>query len=159
MKQIVSTKKGGDYIANKTHSDNHYSNRLAISNSFETFVFSDLQEMLSLGKTFEQHLEILTTIPGILYKRFNIFEYGNIIKALQTIIESKRRNLKGCNKQKEAIAFLHQEVEFSPNLIQNMLRLFGVKLEISKILEASHKVFVERPQPKWLQNMGGASFC
>jgi hypothetical protein len=157
MEQTVSIKMGGDHIADKTPFDRHYSNRLVTSNSFETILFSDLQEMLSLGKTIEQYLKILTKMPTISYKGFNKFEYVNVVKALQTIIDSKRRNLKRCNKQKEAIAFLHQEVKFSPNLIQNMLRLFNVKLEISQILKASHKVFLERPQPKWLHNIGGAS--
>ena len=157
MKQIVSIKKGGDYIANKSLFDNHYSNKL--TTSFEAFIFSDLEEMLSIGRTLEKHHEILTTIPGLSYKGFNKFEYGIVVKALLTIIESKRRHQRRCSKQKEAIAFLHQEEKFSPNLIQNLLRLFGVKLEISKILKASHNVFVERPQPKWLQNIGGASFC
>lgn len=159
MEQMVSIKSGGEDIANKTHSDKYYSNRLVISNSFEKFIFSDLLKMVSLGKTLDQYLEILTTMPTISYKRFNKFEYANVVKALQTIIESKRIKLRGCNKQKEAIAFLHQEIKFSPNLIQNMLTLFNVKLEISKILKASHKVFLERPQPKWLQNIGGASLC
>jgi hypothetical protein len=112
--------------------------------------------MVSLGITLEQYLKILITIPGILYKGFNKFEYVNVVKALQTIIESKKKNLKRCNKQNEAIALLHQEVKLSPNSIQNILRLFNVKLEVSKILKASYKVFVEKPTPKWLHNIGKA---
>ncbi len=155
MRQILSIKKNEENISHKTNLNSYYLNNLEISTSLETFIFSDLQEILSLGNILAQHLEILNTLPGISYKGINKFEYTNIIKILQTIIDSKKRNLR-YNKQKYAIAFLHQELKLSPNLIRNILRLFNVKLEVSKILEISYKVFVEKPKPKWLQNIGEA---
>ena len=111
--------------------------------------------MLSEGRTLDQLLVILTSIHGISYKGFNKLEYENVINALLTIIKSKKLHLRRNSKQKEAIAFLHQEVKFSPNLIQNILRLFKVKQEVSTILKASYNVFVKNPPPKWLQNIRG----
>lgn len=157
MKQTVSIQMGDGHIVKETL---HESSKdgFAVSNSFEKLVFSDLQEMLFKGRTLEQHYERVTTTRGTSYNGVNRFAYGNVIKALQTIIESKRKHLRKL-KQKEAIAFLHQDVKLSPNLIQNLVRLFGVKLDISKILRASNSVFAERPQPRWLQNIGGANIC
>jgi hypothetical protein len=66
------------------------------------------------------------------------------------IIESKRKHLRRCTKQKAAIVFLHQDVKFSPTMIQNILELFDVKLGIPNILNTSYK----GSQPKWLQNIG-----
>ena len=158
MKQVVSIQMDGEYIANKTVVNKNDSNELAISSSFEKIVFSDLQELLSKRLTVEQYNDNVITTPGISYKDCNKFEYGNVIKALQIIIDSNRKRLKSI-KQKEAIAFLHLDVNFSPTLIRNILELFGIKLEISKIFKISSKVFEKRQQPKWLQNMGGVFFC
>jgi hypothetical protein len=44
-------------------------------------------------------------------------------------------------------------------MIKNLLNLFDVKLSTSDILKASYKVFSERPQPKWLQNIEMANPC
>ncbi|HKG88475.1 MAG TPA: hypothetical protein VKA95_09130 [Nitrososphaeraceae archaeon] len=73
---------------------------------------------------------------------------------MQIIIESKKKHLRRCTNQNDAIVFLHQDIKFSPNMIQNLLRLFDVKLSIPNILETSYKAFAERPQPKWLQGIG-----
>ena len=128
-----------------------------ISSSYETLVFSDLQEMLLKGETLDEHYDSILATIGTSYKGFDKVAYGNVIKALQIIIESNIKHLRRCTKQKAAIAFLHQDLKFSPNLIQNMVNLFDVKLDISNILESSYKVFVKRPQPKWLQNIENAS--
>jgi hypothetical protein len=157
MKQTVSLQMDGGHIANNIVEQNHNSNGCAISSSYEKLVFSDLQEMLLKGKTLDEHYDSMLTTIGTSYKGLDKFAYGNVIKALQIIIESKIKHLRRCTKQKEAIAFLHQDVKFSPNLIQNMVNLFDVKLDISNILESSYKVFAERPQPKWLQNIESAS--
>lgn len=158
MKQIVSVQTDGDHIANRTLFENHNSNGCGISNSYEKLVFSDLQEMLFKGKTLDEHYDMVLTTSGTSYKGFDKFVYGNIIKALQTIIESKNKHLRRCTKQKGAIAFLHQDVKFSPTMIQNAVGLFDVKLGIPNILDASYNVFVKRPQPKWLQNIGAHDY-
>jgi len=86
------------------------------------------------------------------YRGLDKFIYEDIIKALQIIIDTKIKRFR-CYKQKEAIAFLHQVVKLSPNMIQNILNLFDLKLNIPYILETSNKVFSGRPQPQWVQNI------
>jgi hypothetical protein len=124
------------------------------SSSFEKLVFSDLQEMLLEGKTLDEHYKTVFTTPGTSYRGLDKFTYEDIIKALQIIIDTKIKRLR-CNKQKEAIAFLHQVVKLSPNMIQNILNLFDLKSNIPYILESSNKLFSGRPQPQWVQNIKG----
>ena len=124
-----------------------------------SLIFSDLQEILLTGITIDQHYDRVINTSGNFYKGCSKSNYENVIKALQTIIESRRKHLRKCNKQKEAIAFLHQKMKFSPTLIRNMVELFGVRLEIPKILKTSSNVLAKMPQPKWLRNIGGTTLC
>lgn len=159
MKQKVSTQMGDGLIINKRCFDSNNPNEFATSNSFESLIFYELQEILLKGITIDQHYDKLINTSGNFYKGFSKSNYENVIKALQTIIESRRKHLRRCNKQKEAIAFLHQKMKFSPTLIRNMVELFGVRLDLSKILKTSSNVFEKMPQPKWLRNIRGAALC
>jgi hypothetical protein len=85
MKQTVSFQMDGGHNANKNLFENSDSNGFTISNSYETLVFSDLQEMLLKGKTLDEHYAMVLTTS---YKGLDKFAYGNVIKALQTIIRS-----------------------------------------------------------------------
>src|SRR2546430_988794 len=125
MRQTVSFQMDGGHSANKNLFENSDSNGFTISSSYETMVFSDLQEMLLKGKTLDEHYDMVLTTIGTSYKGLDKFAYGNVIKALQTIIDSKIKHRRRSTKQKEAIAFLHQDIKYSPNLIQNMVNLFG----------------------------------
>jgi hypothetical protein len=127
-------------------------NELAISSPYES-VFLDLQEIVLKGKTLDDYFDIVSATAGACYKGFDKLIYVNVIKALQIIIESKKKCIRKCIKLNNAIAFLHQDVKLSPNTIQNLLSLFDIKLNTAYILKASYKVFSEKPQPKWLQNI------
>ena len=122
-------------------------------------IFSDLQEILFKGITIDEYYDRVINKSGNFYNGFNKTKYENVIKALLTIIASRRKHVRRCNKQKEAIAFLHQEMKFSPTFIRNMVELFGVRLDISNILTISENVFEKMQQPKWLQNIRDAGLC
>ena len=159
MKQKVSLKMGDGHIVNKKNCDSNNVNEIFTSNSFENLIFSELQEISLKGITIDQHSNIVTNVSGNFYKGFDKGIYKDVLEALQTIIESRRNHVRRCNKQKEAIAFLHLEIKFSPTLIRNMVALFGIKLEISKILKISNDIFEKMQQPIWLQNINYVGLC
>jgi hypothetical protein len=76
--------------------ENHDSSGFAITDSYEKLVFSDLEEMLFKGKTLDEHYERILASFGTSYKGLDKFVYGNIIKALQTIVESKIKHIRRC---------------------------------------------------------------
>lgn len=157
MKQDVSMQMGGGLIADKVISNN---NTLHISDTtFENNILIELYELSLKEIAIEEHYDKMINSPENYYKIFNKSKYTDIIKALKIIIESRRKHLKKCPKQIEAIAFLHQKMKFSPTLIRSMVELFGVKLSISNILNASSILFEKIESPKWLQNIGGVALC
>jgi len=121
---------------------------------YDETIHNDLVEkILSKGWTFEQYGNYVATTHGNTYKGINKFLYEKTIDAIKTIIYCKKQRLRSKLELVESIAFLHQDMKISPNTIHNVLLMFGVTLEIRKILAMSNDVFASKPIPEWLQNV------
>ena len=125
---------------------------------FDTFVFSDIEEKIILpGSSIDMHYERVMSVVGNSYKCVDKHVYADTLQAIKAIVNCKTHHLKSPIRAK-AIAFLHQEIKFSPSTIQRILLLFGVKMEITKILKDSEKIFSETLQPSWIQRYLGGAF-
>ena len=123
--------------------------------SYDNFVFSDLEENIVFkNATIDEHYSKVMWNSSKFYNGMDKKDYGNILQAIKTIVHCKKRHLKSPVKS-QAIAYLHQEMKFSPSTIQKILLLFGVKMQTAAILKCSGRVFAERPTPEWLEQFGG----
>ena len=121
-------------------------------------IHDDLAEkVLSKGWTFEQYGNYVATTRGNTYQGINKFLYEKAIGAIKTIVYCKKQSLRSRPELVEAVAFLHQDMKMSPNTIQNTLLMFGVKLEVRKILAMSGEIFTNKPIPEWLQHVIGGT--
>jgi len=144
MKTDVSYKMGDGHIV---------TGEMPLSDDY--FVFSEIEENIVFKeKSIDQHYNDVMSTLGNSYKGANKQVYGNILQAVKVIVNCKKHHLKS-PVRKQAIAFLHQEIKFSPDTIQKILLLFGVKMQISAILKDSEKVFAEMPKPAWIQRFTG----
>ena len=126
--------------------------------SYDNFVFADIEENIVFKKSnINMHYNMVMSTLGDSYKGVSKYAYGNILQAIKTIVNCKTHHLKSPVKA-QAIAFLHQEMQFSPATIQKILLLFGVKIQTSQILKDSGKVFEDKPSPEWLYNVYGGLF-
>ena len=126
--------------------------------SYDNFVFEDIEEnIVYKNSNINMYYDMLMSIEGDSYKGVSKYTYDNILYAINTIVNCKRYNLKSPAKV-QAIAYLHQEMLFSPTTIQRILLLFGVQMTISKILNDSNRVFEEKSSPEWLYNAYGGLF-
>lgn len=125
---------------------------------YDDAIHDDLAEkVLSKGWTFEQYQNYVATTRGNTYQGINKFLYEKTIGAIKTIIYCKKQRLRSKPELVESIAFLHQDMKMSPNTIHNILLMFGVTLEVRKILAMSEEIFTNKPIPEWLQHViGGA---
>jgi len=140
MKQTVSYLMGGDHIAE------------SIFDSFENFVYRDIEEnILFKNGEINDHFNHVMSTLGNSYNGVNKFAYGNVLQAIKTIVFCKKKRLRKKKERCEAIAFLHQDLKFAPNTIQNILSLFEVKIGIGEILKSSERVFEDKPIPNWIQ--------
>ena len=123
--------------------------------NYDNFVFSDIEEKIILkNSNIDVHYNYVLSTLGDSYEGINKYEYGNILQAIKAIVYCKNNHLKSPVRAK-AIAFLHQEMKFSPSTIQRILFLFGVNMEITKILKDSQKIFSESKVPQWVQRFFG----
>lgn len=126
--------------------------------SYDNFVFTDIEENIVFKKSsIIMHYDMVMSTLGDTYKGVSKYDYGNILQTINTIVNCKKNHLKSPAKA-EAIAFLHQDMQFSPATIQKILLLFGVKMQTAKILDDSARVFADRPSPEWLYNVYGGLF-
>lgn len=126
--------------------------------SFEKFIFSDIDEnVVYHGSTVDEHYNRVMSSLGNFYRGVNKYVYGNILQAIKVIVNCKIYRLKSPVKA-QAIAFLHQEMQFSPAIIQKILLLFGVEMSIPQILKQSGKVFADKPTPEWIQRFFGGAY-
>jgi len=147
MKQQVSYQMGDDLSVTGE-----------IPVSYDNFVFADIEENIVFKKSnINMHYDMVMSALGDIYKGVNKYNYGNILQAIKVIVNCKTLHLKSPVKA-QAIAFLHQDMHFSPATIQKILLLFGVKMQTPAILKDSGKVFAERPSPEWVQNVYGGLF-
>lgn len=127
-----------------------------ISVSYDNFVFQDLeQSFVFQNHSLDRHYEHVMSSLGNSYHGVNKYVYGNTIGAIKTIVNCKKQHPRRTESCKEAIAFLHQDIQMSPNSIQKILLLFGVKLSTQQILRDSEQVFSQRPTPRWVSIFTG----
>lgn len=146
MKQQVSYQMGDDLSVTGL-----------IPVSYDNFVFTDIEENIVFkNSNLGEHYEHVMSSIGNSYKGVNKYVYGNTIVAFQTIVNCKKNHSRRTEACKEAVAFLHQDMQMSPKSIQEILHHFEVKIGIGKILKLSNEVFAEKPAPTWIQRfMGG----
>ena len=123
--------------------------------SYDNFILHDLQQSIVIeNKTLDDHYDYVMSSLGNSYKSANKYAYGNILQAIKTIVVCKKTHPRRTEKCKEAIGYLHQDMQMASNSIQNILLLFEVKLSTRQILGYSEKVLSQR-EPNWLKRFGG----
>jgi len=126
-----------------------------IPTSYDNFIFHDLEQSIVFeNKTLDDHYDYVMSRSGNSYKGANKFAYGNILQAIKTIVTCKKTNHRRTEKCKEAIGYLHQDMQLASNSIQNILLLFAVKLSTAQILGYSEQILSQR-EPNWLKKFGG----
>ncbi|MCV0430716.1 hypothetical protein [Nitrosopumilus sp.] len=145
MKQTVSTQMDDGHIVNEGKS----------LSSYDDFVFHDLeQSFVFQNQSLDAHYNHVMSSLGNSYKGVNKYIYGNTIGAIKTIVNCKKTHARRTENCKEAIAFLHQDMQLATNSIQMIMLLFGVKLSTRQILRDSEQILSER-EPNWISNLGG----
>ena len=146
MKQTVSNQMGDGQIVKEGND---------IPTSYDNFILHDLEKSFVVeNKTLDDHYDYVMSRTGNSYKGANKFAYGNILQAIKTIVTCKKTNHRRTEKCKEAIGYLHQDMQLASNSIQNILLLFGVKLSTAQILGYSEQILSQR-EPNWLKKFGG----
>ncbi len=146
MKQTVSNQMGDGQNVKQGND---------IPTSYDNFILHDLEQSIVIGgKTLDEHYDHVMTSLGNSYKGANKYAYGNILQAIKTIVTCKKTHPRRTEKCKEAVGYLHQDMQMASNSIQNILLLFGVKLSTSQILGYSEKVLTQR-DPSWILKFGG----
>ena len=126
-----------------------------IPTSYDIFIVHDLDQSIVLeNKTLDSHYDYVMSSLGNSYNGANKFAYGNILQAIKTIVTCKQTHPRRTEKCKEAIAYLHQDMQMASNTIQNIMLLFGVKLSTAQILRDSEQVLSQR-EPGWILKFGG----
>ena len=146
MKQQLSHQMGDGQIVKQGND---------IPTSYDNFIFHDLEQSIVFkNKTLDDQYDYVMSSLGNSYKGTNKFAYGNILQAIQAIVTCKKTNHRRTEKCKEAVGYLHQDMQMASNSIQNILLLFGVKLSTAQILGYSEQVLSQR-EPDWLLRFGG----
>ena len=123
--------------------------------SYDNLVFANIEENIVFKKSnIAVHYDTVMSTVGDYYKGLNKHAYGNLLQAIKTIVNCKKTHVRRTESCKEAIAFLHQDMQLATNSIQNILQLFGVKLSTMQILRDSEQVLSER-EPMWVQRLIG----
>ena len=126
-----------------------------IPTSYDIFIVHDLDQSIVLeNKTLDSHYDHVMSSLGNSYNGANKFAYGNILQAIKTIVTCKQTHPRRTEKCKEAIGYLHQDMQLASNSIQNILLLFAVKLSTAQILGYSEQILSQR-EPNWLKKFGG----
>ena len=146
MKQQLSNQMGDGQIVKQGND---------IPTSYDNFILHDLERSILIeNKTLDDHYDYVMSSLGNSYKSANKYAYGNILQAIKTIVVCKKTHPRRTEKCKEAIGYLHQDMQMASNSIQNILLLFEVKLSTRQILGYSEKVLSQR-EPNWLKRFGG----
>jgi hypothetical protein len=146
MKQQLSYQMGDGQIVKQGND---------IPTSYDNFIFHDLEQSIVFeNKALDDHYDYVMSRSGNSYKGANKFAYGNILQAIKTIVTCKKTNHRRTEKCKEAIGYLHQDMQLASNSIQNILLLFAVKLSTAQILGYSEQILSLR-EPNWLKKFGG----
>jgi len=146
MKQQLSYQMGDGQIVKQGND---------IPISYDNFIFHDLEENIIFHKkTLDDHYDYVMSSLGNSYKGANKYAYGNILQAISTVVTCKKTHARRTEQCKEAVGYLHQDMQMASNSIQNILLLFGVKLSTSQILGYSEKVLTQR-DPSWILKFAG----
>ena len=146
MKQQLSFQMGDGQIVKQGND---------IPTSYDNFIFHDLEQSIVFkNKTLDDQYDYVMSSLGNSYKGANKFAYGNILQAIKAIVTCKKTNPRRTEKCKEAVGYLHQDMQMASNSIQNILLLLGVKLSTAQILGYSEQVLSQR-EPDWLLKFGG----
>ena len=146
MKQNLSYLMGDDQTV-KAGND--------IPTSYDNFIFHDLEENVVFeNKTLDSHYDYVMSSLGNSYNGANKFASGNILQAIKTIVTCKQTHPRRTEQCKEAVGYLHQDMQMASNTIQNIMLLFGVKLSTAQILRDSEQVLTQR-DPEWILKFGG----
>jgi hypothetical protein len=123
--------------------------------SYDNLIFADIEENIVIkNSNIAVHFDTVMSTVGDSYKGLSKYAYGNTLQAINTIVNCKKTHARRTEICKEAIAFLHQDMQLATPSIQNILRLFGVKLSTMQILRDSEQVLSER-EPMWVHRMIG----
>ena len=126
-----------------------------IPTSYDNFIFHDLEENVVFeNKTLDSHHDYVMSSLGNSYNGANKFAYGNILQSIKTIVHCKQTHPRRTEQCKEAVGYLHQDMQMASNTIQNIMLLFGVKLSTAQILRDSEQVLTQR-DPEWILKFGG----
>ena len=126
-----------------------------IPTSYDNFIFHDLEQSIVFeNKTLDDQYDYVMSCLGNSYKGANKFAYGNILQAIKAIVTCKKTHPRRTEKCKEAVGYLHQDMQIASNSIQNILLLLGVKLSTAQILGYSEQILSQR-EPNWLKKFGG----
>ena len=146
MKQQLSYQMGDGQIVKQGND---------IPTSYDNFIFHDLEQSIVFkNKTLDDQYDYVMSSLGNSYKGANKFAYGNILQAIKAIVTCKKTHPRRTEKCKEAVGYLHQDMQMASNSIQNILLLLGVKLSTAQILGYSEQVLSQR-EPDWLLKFGG----
>jgi len=146
MKQQLSYQMGDGQIVKQGND---------IPTSYDNFIFHDLEQSIVFeNKTLDDQYDYVMSSLGNSYKGANKFAYGNILQAIKAIVTCKKTHTRRTEKCKEAVGYLHQDMQMASNSIQNILLLLGVKLSTAQILGYSEQVLSQR-EPDWLLKFGG----
>ena len=135
MKSHISYRLGGDLSAKQVLiNENTNETGKVIPVSYDKFVIDEMGYVKFRGWSLDTFYEHVTSRDGN-YKGVNKLLFGNTIQAFKTIIDAKpHRIIKP--KVKDAINFLHQDMQLSPTTIQYILEMFRIKLSQPQILRA-----------------------
>jgi len=146
MKQQLSNQMGDGQIVKQGND---------IPTSYDNFILHDLERSILIeNKTLDDHYDYVMSSLGNSYKGANKYAYGNILQAIKTIVTCKKAHPRRTEKCKEAVGYLHQDMQMASNSIQNTLLLFEVKLTTRQILGYSEQVLSQR-EPGWILKFGG----
>ena len=146
MKQQLSYQMGDGQIVKQGND---------IPTSYDNFIFHDLEQSIVFeNKTLDDQYDYVMSSLGNSYKGANKFAYGNILQAIKAIVTCKKTHPRRTEKCKEAVGYLHQDMQIASNSIQNILLLLGVKLSTAQILGYSEQILSQR-EPNWLKKFGG----
>ena len=146
MKTQLSYQMGDDQIVKQGND---------IPTSYDIFIVHDLDQSIVLeNKTLDSHYDYVMSSLGNSYNGANKFAYGNILQAIKTIVTCKQTHPRRTEQCKEAVGYLHQDMQMASNTIQNIMLLFGVKLSTAQILRDSEQVLTQR-DPEWILKFGG----
>lgn len=114
-------------------------------------VYDDLFEHIQVKdwslKQYQNHVRNYK----VTYKGVSGFLFSATLDAIQMVIDAKKAKKKSSNIS-EALAFLHLDMEFSPNAIVNIFSMCGIKVSTRQILKASEDAFWMSP-PEWIEHI------